>query len=136
MQMRIYYQSKRKRNFFVCDTVIDSSLMRKILKTFFIFWSQEIKERLWLELFLSHYLFNPQTFRFQRIRTIFCAYSWGIPTIPFIIIITQPRGSRVPVASSGSKTSHRPDIRVKEYSLAAQGKGWAMAGMMVFPHHI
>ena len=65
-----------------------------------------------------------------------------VPTIWYLLFPLYcynhtARGLRASSASSGSKTSHqRPGIRGRKYSLAAQGKQWGMAGMMVFPNYM
>ena len=129
-----------KRNFTVRDIVVkELSLMRKLLELFFIIWrqGQEIKERLWLA--LSFFLFIFLTCKFVDVREqepLSVTTALVLRSFPFSIIITKPRGSEFQLLQVALKPLRQTSIRGIECRVAAQGKEWEGADVMVFPNHV
>lgn len=129
-----------KRNFTVRDIVVkELSLMRKLLELFFIIWrqGQEIKERLWLA--LSFFFFIFLTCKFADVREqepLSVTTALVLRSFPFSIIITKPRGSEFQLLQVALKPLRQTSIRGIECRVAAQGKEWEGADVMVFPNHV
>lgn len=129
-----------KRNFTVRDIVVkELSLMRKLLELFFIIWrqGQEIKERLWLA--LSFFFFIFLTCKFVDVREqepLSVTTALVLRSFPFSIIITKPRGSEFQLLQVALKPLRQTSIRGIECRVAAQGKEWEGADVMVFPNHV